>query len=996
MNSEQKRPDAYEGDDNYVFISYSHENRDLVYKDLNILQSKGLRFWYDEGLVAGNYWDEVVKNKISDPRCRRVIFYVSEEFFLSESLETEVDFVVNVAKKDFFCVNIGAKTIQGLIGPNFNIIPWQRFQLYTNVFQANRLYIVMDVCMDHITEIQEALLDCDVIEKDKKDLFMKRKCVQRALVIGKRSNFTVSLVNGIESYFSSNQDMTLEIRYVFDIVDSEEEILSIIEDSLGRYACYLIRPLKEPSLAFSASLKSLQSKGYNVLLLDLNIPDSDPKSKENPYYVGSDFKNGGLKVGNIINAWVKRWNNRKHTKVLIMFGPEDKCSVRERCNALKDAIENNGLNDITEFYKIHSLNVDKEYKRIESYHKKLYSGLNVNNTNLIVFCGNDTLAEKMISDYIKFKMLKKRDTRFNEVIFIGYDGIKDLTDNYILFKYPCNCYTIDVMPGLQGYKAAELAHNAVFKEPVEKELLVVPAVKDKLMILPKKYKNIRYFSPLLEDADCFIFDLDGTIADTERLHWKAYNVLLKEYGVVLDDRAISKYIGNPEVIIYDMIRDDYGILFDTKDFLTRRLDEYLRLVESENLQPFPYFMEIIKKYPDKRYGLLTSQVPHIIDFLLTKWQLDEIIPQEMRISVHDSTVTKKEVLANPGKYYHIDSQKDRFLLFEDAEHTLQVGMNEGLKCVGIEHLYNINKLFHCDLVISNDEKIGLFVGLCCQDLIYNVDALPEEDNKIKTEKYSTAIGGPAANAAITYSMLGGKAILVTYIGDSAIGKEMKETLREMNITVYDLANEKAQNPNIATIFLGSNGSRTVISGQNNLADGTYSYEGFDIKNLASMSDFCLYDCNLKKIAEPIIRAMVSYDKPIVLDIGNWKDDIHDYLSYGPDVIASSQLIRKFGSLAEFKNNYNKVRNLAVTNGAGPIEVMNEDGSSRINIEQVEELDTLGAGDVLHGAYCFYRYIHGLDFNKALTAASKVATFKVSTYGIVDAVKKFSNLGKLNY
>ena len=31
-----------------------------------------------------------------------------------------------------------------------------------------------------------------------------------------------------------------------------------------------------------------------------------------------------------------------------------------------------------------------------------------------------------------------------------------------------------------------------------------------------------------------LFDLDGTLADTEPLHWQAYNAVLGEFGVAVD------------------------------------------------------------------------------------------------------------------------------------------------------------------------------------------------------------------------------------------------------------------------------------------------------------------------------------------------------------------------------------------------------------------------------------------------------------------------------
>ena len=46
-------PKPYNGKGNYVFVSYSHKDKDIVYKDLFKLEEFGVRFWYDDDLPYG-------------------------------------------------------------------------------------------------------------------------------------------------------------------------------------------------------------------------------------------------------------------------------------------------------------------------------------------------------------------------------------------------------------------------------------------------------------------------------------------------------------------------------------------------------------------------------------------------------------------------------------------------------------------------------------------------------------------------------------------------------------------------------------------------------------------------------------------------------------------------------------------------------------------------------------------------------------------------------
>lgn len=94
---------------NYLFISYSHRDYKKVYADLAVMYHAGVRFWYDRGLAAGKNWDAEVRTVIENPRCTGVLFFLSENLFLSRSANQEIDLVRGTgtqARKNYFCVNL--------------------------------------------------------------------------------------------------------------------------------------------------------------------------------------------------------------------------------------------------------------------------------------------------------------------------------------------------------------------------------------------------------------------------------------------------------------------------------------------------------------------------------------------------------------------------------------------------------------------------------------------------------------------------------------------------------------------------------------------------------------------------------------------------------------------------------------------------------------------------------------------------------------------------
>jgi len=77
---------------NYLFVSYSHKDYKAVYADLAHLYCANVRFWYDKGLHVGREWEQEVEEHIKNPNCCGIIFYISTNMFLSESVLKEIEF----------------------------------------------------------------------------------------------------------------------------------------------------------------------------------------------------------------------------------------------------------------------------------------------------------------------------------------------------------------------------------------------------------------------------------------------------------------------------------------------------------------------------------------------------------------------------------------------------------------------------------------------------------------------------------------------------------------------------------------------------------------------------------------------------------------------------------------------------------------------------------------------------------------------------------------
>jgi hypothetical protein len=77
----------------YAIISYSHENKEEVKSEIDMFKNNGIRCWFDIEMTAGTEgYDEQFKKTLDNPKCKGIIFFISDDFLLSEPCADEMKY----------------------------------------------------------------------------------------------------------------------------------------------------------------------------------------------------------------------------------------------------------------------------------------------------------------------------------------------------------------------------------------------------------------------------------------------------------------------------------------------------------------------------------------------------------------------------------------------------------------------------------------------------------------------------------------------------------------------------------------------------------------------------------------------------------------------------------------------------------------------------------------------------------------------------------------
>jgi sugar/nucleoside kinase (ribokinase family) len=277
----------------------------------------------------------------------------------------------------------------------------------------------------------------------------------------------------------------------------------------------------------------------------------------------------------------------------------------------------------------------------------------------------------------------------------------------------------------------------------------------------------------------------------------------------------------------------------------------------------------------------------------------------------------------------------------------------------------------------------LFVGRATLDAVYSLDHFPVQDTKVFARALRMAPGGPAVNAAITHALLGGTAELMTAVGGGPWAGMVRRELERLGINLIDLAAGTAYETPLTTVLLdAAQATRTIVNPPRSAVELNRPL-AWD-PGWGKTPSVALTDGFLLNETMSVLASCGNAGTILVLDGGSWKPGTEELAPLLTAAICSERFSvpglapQADSTLSWFAER--GVPHVAVTRG--PRSILGWDRGRRFEIEiaPIEAVDTLGAGDVLHGAFCFH-FARLRDFEQALRLAAEIATRSCRGFGI---------------
>ncbi|NLX19178.1 MAG: sugar kinase [Desulfobulbus sp.] len=274
---------------------------------------------------------------------------------------------------------------------------------------------------------------------------------------------------------------------------------------------------------------------------------------------------------------------------------------------------------------------------------------------------------------------------------------------------------------------------------------------------------------------------------------------------------------------------------------------------------------------------------------------------------------------------------------------------------------------------------GTFLGLATADTVYYVPHFLERNKKLKAERQLAYAGGPATNAAVAFAAFGNESTLISGLGQHPLTHIAKLDLADHKVRFIDCTDQPRRPPVLSTIIVDlSCGERSVVYSS---ADLRKLRPDTIKENTLEYTDILLLDGFYLPQAIELATLAKKLDIPVVFDGGSWKEGLEELLPLVDYAICSNAFLppdcTDKDGLIDFLKELG-IQCIAITRDGQPIIAHCQDQTTEIPVMQVKTVDTLGAGDIFHGAFC--HYILECDFLLSLERSGEVASLSCTSLG----------------
>jgi beta-phosphoglucomutase len=192
---------------------------------------------------------------------------------------------------------------------------------------------------------------------------------------------------------------------------------------------------------------------------------------------------------------------------------------------------------------------------------------------------------------------------------------------------------------------------------------------------------------IISDAKGYIFDMDGTLAQSQKFHYRAYNKILKEFGIIYSEEEDQNiYAGQgSEVILPKIFKiNKINLPQETiRELVKEKRRIYDQLIENNRIEIIDGIRDFLKYAKQNKIKVIiaTGNRPAIAKRIIQKTKLHYYFDEIITNSHVDNPKPAPDIFFYAAK--KIGLRNHNCVVFEDSPHVIEGIKKHNITCVGI-------------------------------------------------------------------------------------------------------------------------------------------------------------------------------------------------------------------------------------------------------------------------------------------------------------------------
>jgi len=278
---------------------------------------------------------------------------------------------------------------------------------------------------------------------------------------------------------------------------------------------------------------------------------------------------------------------------------------------------------------------------------------------------------------------------------------------------------------------------------------------------------------------------------------------------------------------------------------------------------------------------------------------------------------------------------------------------------------------------ADTETPVLVCGLLAYDIVFKVDNIPSEAVKYKAESVRLNCGGGGCYASVAINRLGGSSVVLARVGSDDFGKQIFTALKSEGIDHTKIFVDPYVNTPISSVFVSPSGDRQIVNWRDHMPIECSRELKFDSTPQAVLVDARWLDGSMSAL-----EYAKSNNVPSVIDAESPVSE--EAMALSTHIAFSRQGLSQFASTDSLAAGLRKAASrfsawVCVTDGSEGTHVWRGNRVETIPAPKIDAVDTLGAGDVWHGAFTLL-LAQGAEELNAVKFANVAAALKCTRVG----------------